>query len=254
MTNPPYILDYLADIAEILNHPRVYAFLHVPVQAGSNSVLEDMQREYTNQDFCKVVDYLRQHVPDVTIATDIICGYPTETESDFEETLDLVRQYQFPSLFINQFFPRPGTPAAKLKKIPAQIVKQRTKQASDIFQSQFPYSHKLGRLERVLITEMATDEKHLVGHNKSYDQVILPFVKEHMGQTVTVQITETGKHFMRGKIMSHDVGLAEIPSVYSNPNNLSYKSRSVWSPWTFLIFLVLGFLCHIAFILYRQYG
>ena len=61
-------------------------------------------------------------VPDVNIATDLICGFPTETEADFEETMDLVRYYKFPSLFINQFFPRPGTPAAKMPKIPAQDV------------------------------------------------------------------------------------------------------------------------------------
>ena len=61
-------------------------------------------------------------VSDVTIATDLICGFPTETEADFEETMQLVRDYKFPSLFINQFFPRPGTPAAKMPKIPAQNV------------------------------------------------------------------------------------------------------------------------------------
>ena len=73
--------------------------------------------------FCCLNAYLTySSVPDVTIATDLICGFPTETEADFEETMDLVREYKFPSLFINQFFPRPGTPAAKMPKIPAQDV------------------------------------------------------------------------------------------------------------------------------------
>lgn len=61
-------------------------------------------------------------VPGVTIATDIICGFPGETEEDFQETLALVKLYQFPSLFINQFYPRPGTPAAKMEQVPAHIV------------------------------------------------------------------------------------------------------------------------------------
>lgn len=61
-------------------------------------------------------------VPDVTIATDLICGFPTETDADFEETMQLVKDYKFPSLFINQFFPRPGTPAANMPRIPAQDV------------------------------------------------------------------------------------------------------------------------------------
>ncbi len=92
MTNPPYILDHLEPIAKILNSDRVYSFLHVPVQAGSDSVLEDMKREYTNADFCKVVNVLRKRVPGITIATDIICGFPTETESDFQDTMALCKK------------------------------------------------------------------------------------------------------------------------------------------------------------------
>lgn len=61
-------------------------------------------------------------VPGITIATDIICGFPTETENDFQETLDLCKKYKFPSLFINQFYPRPGTPAARMQRVPASDV------------------------------------------------------------------------------------------------------------------------------------
>ena len=86
----------------VLRHPRVYAFLHVPVQSGSDAVLRDMRREYTAADFAKVVETLRREVPGVTIATDIICGFPTETEEDFGETVALCERYRFPSLFINQ--------------------------------------------------------------------------------------------------------------------------------------------------------
>ena len=132
MTNPPYILDHLQEMAEILNHDRVYSFLHVPVQSGSDAVLRDMRREYSVAEFERVVDYLTEHVPGITIITDIIAGFPTETAQDFQETLDLVEKYKFPSLFINQFFPRPGTPAAKMKRIPTQEVKERTKQITGL--------------------------------------------------------------------------------------------------------------------------
>ncbi|KAJ3597273.1 hypothetical protein NHX12_000801 [Muraenolepis orangiensis] len=82
-------------------------------------------------------------VPGITIATDIICGFPGETEADFEETLELVRRYRFPSLFINQFYPRPGTPAAKMEQVAAQVKKQRTKALSQLFHSYNPYDHKI---------------------------------------------------------------------------------------------------------------
>lgn len=66
---------------------------------------------------------LFSRVPGITIATDIICGFPGETDQDFEETVKLVEEYKFPSLFINQFYPRPGTPAAKMEQVPAQVVR-----------------------------------------------------------------------------------------------------------------------------------
>lgn len=101
MTNPPYILEHLQAMADILNHPNVYSFLHVPVQAGNNNVLDKMNREYLIEEFMEVCDFLIEKVPDMTIATDIICGFPTETSEDFEDTLKLVEKYKFPVLNIS---------------------------------------------------------------------------------------------------------------------------------------------------------
>jgi threonylcarbamoyladenosine tRNA methylthiotransferase CDKAL1 len=102
MTNPPFILDHLDAVAECLNLPKVFSFLHVPVQAGSDSVLERMNREYTCAEFERVVDFLSARCPDVTIATDIICGFPGETEEDWQQTMDLCRKYRFRNLHISQ--------------------------------------------------------------------------------------------------------------------------------------------------------
>lgn len=67
MTNPPYILDYLEQIADVLNHPRVYSFLHIPIQSGSDAVLRDMRREYSSDDFCRIVDYMQEKVEGIYI-------------------------------------------------------------------------------------------------------------------------------------------------------------------------------------------
>jgi threonylcarbamoyladenosine tRNA methylthiotransferase CDKAL1 len=101
MTNPPYILEHLQAMADIMKHPRVYEFLHVPVQSGSNSVLDKMNREYTSEEFNEVCDFLKEEMPTMTLATDIICGFPTETAEDHEETCALVRRHQFPVLNIS---------------------------------------------------------------------------------------------------------------------------------------------------------
>lgn len=199
MTNPPYILEHLEAMGEILANPRVYAFLHVPVQSGSDAVLTDMRREYCREDFCQVVNVLRGRLPGVTIATDVICGFPTETETDFDETLSLIDEFRFPSLFINQFFPRPGTLAAKMERVHPQEVKRRTKAVSELFNSYRTYDHKLGERQDVLVTEVSHDKLHYVGHNKYYEQVLVPMEKRYLGKMVTVAIYETGKHFLKGR-------------------------------------------------------
>ncbi|XP_069359115.1 threonylcarbamoyladenosine tRNA methylthiotransferase [Maniola hyperantus] len=199
MTNPPYILEHLAEIAQIMHHPRVYKFLHVPVQSGSDEVLSDMKREYTRADFERVVDYLRFKVPGMTIATDIICGFPTETEANFEDTMSLCKKYKFPSLFINQFFPRPGTPAAKMQRVPGQEVKKRTKQLSDFFRSYEPYGHKIGETQEVLVTDISHDKNYYVAHNQYYEQVLVPKEDTYMGKMLPVQITSATKFSMMGQ-------------------------------------------------------
>mgnify|MGYP002631845478 CR=1 FL=1 len=133
MTNPPFILEHLQAMADIMNHPRVYQFLHVPVQSGSNAVLDKMNREYTVEEFNEVCDFLIATVPNMTIATDIICGFPTEDESHHIETCNLVEKYKFPVLNISQFYPRPGTVAAKWKKVPSAEVKKRSGDVTNIF-------------------------------------------------------------------------------------------------------------------------
>ncbi|XP_038652891.1 threonylcarbamoyladenosine tRNA methylthiotransferase isoform X1 [Scyliorhinus canicula] len=211
MTNPPYILEHLEEMAKILLHPRVYSFLHVPVQTGSDSVLMDMKREYCIADFKRVADFLKEQVPGITVATDIICGFPGETEVDFQETLKLIQEYKFPSLFINQFYPRPGTPAAKMEQVPAQVKKQRTRMLSQLFQSYTPYDYKIGEKQQVLITEESFDGQYYVAHNKFYEQVLVPKQPELLGKMIEVDIYEAGKHFMKGKPAQN--GKIHTPSI-----------------------------------------
>lgn len=148
--------------------------------------------------------FLFDRVPGVTIATDIICGFPTETEQDFEETMSLCRQYQFPSLFINQFFPRPGTPAANMERIPANLVKTRTKRLTDLFYTYEPYSHKVDEIQTVLVTEISHDKQHYVGHNKFYEQVLLPMKENLLGKSVNVRILSATKFSMLAEILDSE--------------------------------------------------
>lgn len=197
-------------MAKVLNHEKVYAFLHVPVQSGSDSVLGEMKREYNAAEFEKIVNYLREKVVGVSIATDIICGFPSETEEDFELTMKLCEKYQFPSLFINQFFPRPGTPAANMKRIPPDQVKTRTKRLTDLFYSYEPYGHKVGEIQEVLVTEIGKDKKHYVGHNKFYEQVLVPMKPNLLGKSLKVKIVSATKFSMISEILDAEMEWKQV--------------------------------------------
>ncbi|KJP88128.1 MiaB-like tRNA modifying enzyme, archaeal-type [Plasmodium fragile] len=174
MTNPPYILKHIKDICNLLKHKNMYEFIHIPVQSGSNRVLKNMNREYEIEDFIYLVENLRKDVPNITIATDIICGFPYETENDHMETVDLVKKYQFPILNISQFYPRRGTVAYGMKKINTKIVKKRSREVTDAFLS-YTNNYKFleGTTQRVLFTEVSTKSDDLIGHTKQYVKVLL---------------------------------------------------------------------------------
>ncbi|KAL6525245.1 hypothetical protein OROMI_030838 [Orobanche minor] len=218
MTNPPYILEHLKEVADVLRHPCVYSFLHVPVQSGSNHVLTAMNREYSVSEFRAVVDTLTDLVPGMQIATDIICGFPGETDEDFEQTVNLIKEYKFAQVHISQFYPRPeicfqlsleskkmsdgcGTPAARMKKVPSNIVKKRSRELTTIFESFTPYVGVEGNIERIWITEVATDGNHLVGHTKGYIQVLVVGSESMLGTSAMVKITSVGRWSVFGEVI-----------------------------------------------------
>jgi threonylcarbamoyladenosine tRNA methylthiotransferase CDKAL1 len=219
MTNPPYILAHLDAVARAMRHPGVYAFLHVPVQAASDAVLENMKREYTLKEFETVCDYLLKHVPGITLATDIICGFPGETEDDWNQTMALCRKYEFREVHVSQFYPRPGTPAARLKRVDTKEVKRRSRELTSYIESYSPHAHLLHTTQRVWVSDVAKDGVSLVGHTKSYEQVLLSpadvarfFPREDhpsgplsdhplMGRSCVVKITSVARWHAVGKMV-----------------------------------------------------
>ncbi|MFA5019591.1 MAG: radical SAM protein [Candidatus Pacearchaeota archaeon] len=138
MSNPQYVVKYLDELLSVMENKKIIKFLHIPVQSGSNKVLKDMKRGHSSEDFVIIVNkfrkkFPRQKFPDSTIATDIIVGYPTETEDDFQKTLNLIKNTKPEVLNISAFSSRAGTPASRLKQLSSEIIKQRTKKLNDIY-------------------------------------------------------------------------------------------------------------------------
>ncbi|KAG8493532.1 hypothetical protein CXB51_011057 [Gossypium anomalum] len=209
MTNPPFILEHLKEIAAVLCHPCVYSFLHVPVQSGSDAVLTAMNREYTVSEFRTVVDTLTELVPGMQIATDIICGFPGETDEDFSQTVNLIKEYKFSQVHISQFYPRPGTPAARMKKVPSTIVKNRSRELTSVFEAFTPYNGMEGKVERIWITEIATDGIHLV-------LIVAP--ETILGTSAIVKITSVGRWSVFGEVLETlpQVNVKMAPDKVSN--------------------------------------
>ncbi|CAK8575296.1 unnamed protein product [Lathyrus sativus] len=201
MTNPPFILEHLKEIAEVLRHPCVYSFLHVPVQSGSDAILTAMNREYTVSEFRTVVDTLTELVPEMQIATDIICGFPGETDEDFEQTVNLIKDYKFSQVHISQFYPRPGTPAARMKKVPSNVVKRRSRELTNVFEAFTPYLGMEGKVEKIWITDIASDGVHLVGHTKGYIQVLVIALDNMLGSSAMAKITSVGRWSVFGEVI-----------------------------------------------------
>ncbi len=109
-------------------------------------------------------------------------------------------KYKFPVLNISQFYPRHGTPAAKMPRVGTAEVKRRSRELSTLFDSYTTRDNKVGREELVLVTERASDGIHLVGHNKSYDQVLVRGPDDLLGRMVRVRLTEAGKHYLKCEV------------------------------------------------------
>jgi len=127
MMNPENVLPILNELIEIYKNDKVLKFLHIPVQSGSNRILKKMGRNYKVEDFKKIVYAFKDEVKNICISTDIIVGFPGESEEDFNKTLNLIKEIKPGVLNISKFAPRPGTMASKMKQIRPDIIKRRSK-------------------------------------------------------------------------------------------------------------------------------
>ncbi|MGH3168604.1 MAG: MiaB/RimO family radical SAM methylthiotransferase, partial [Trebonia sp.] len=123
----PHPRDFTDDVIEAMAQtPNVMPSLHMPLQSGSDKVLKDMRRAYRRDRYLRILENVRRHIPHAAITTDIIVGFPGETERDFQDTLDLVRQARFSSAFTFQYSIREGTPAATMAdQVPREVVQER---------------------------------------------------------------------------------------------------------------------------------
>lgn len=172
--------------------PRLCNHIHLPIQSGSNNVLKMMNRHYDIDRYMDVVNKLREANPDISITTDIIIGYPTESEEDFNETLENVKKINFSFMHIFPFSKRSGTVAARYEELNGNIMNERLKKISKINQEMAKsFADKFINRELDFIPESYHDG-NLIGHTSNFLKVIVKGNEELIGQKISIIIKRTG--------------------------------------------------------------
>ena len=188
----------------IAAHDKIARHLHLPFQSGSSRVLAAMNRRYTREEYLALVDYARSVMPDIVLTSDVIVGFPGETEAEFEETLSLVQQVEFDALFTFIYSPRPGTPAAELPDPVPRAEKQ--KWFDRLLEAQNAISAKkhaayTGSLQRVLVDGHSGDERWPLSARTSGGRLVhLTGGEETIGTFQTAKITDSNTWALFGEL------------------------------------------------------
>jgi len=205
MLNPDSLAEVLEGLSRAMLLPRVYKFAHVPVQSGSDRVLGLMRRGYAAQEYERLVAALRGAVPGVTVHTDVICGFPTESEEDFERTLDLMRRVRPDVTNVKAFSARPGTEAASMDgKVHGRVAKERTRRAAALA-GELNHASLQALVDDesdVLVTELGRG-RTLMGRDIRYRPVVMPggAGSPLVGQVVRVRLAGARGVYLQGELI-----------------------------------------------------
>jgi MiaB-like tRNA modifying enzyme len=204
MMTPNLIVDMQPKLIEAYKNPKIFKFLHLPIQSGDDQVLKKMRRFYTVAEFKESVATVKAAFPDLTLATDIIVGFPGETEQAFENTLQLLRDVKPDVTNVSKFFARPKTAAAQMKegKVALEEIKRRSTAASELVKQLSYEKNKQwqGWSGEILVDEAGKVEGSWVGRNFAYKPVVVKSAENLLGKTLSVNVVRTTGTYLVGEI------------------------------------------------------
>jgi tRNA A37 methylthiotransferase MiaB len=205
MMTPSMVMDILDELVEVLHDKRIFKFLHLPVQSGDDQTLERMRRSYSVDDFKRVVNTFRARFPELTVATDVICGFPGEGKEAFERTLRLIEDVKPDVVNVSKFFARPKTVAAKMHAdlvSPSEIKRRST--VAGVLAKRMAYErnkHWAGWRGEILIDEIGKAPGSWVGRNLAYKPVVVKSAQNLLGEALNVGISNAFPTYLEGEIV-----------------------------------------------------
>lgn len=210
MGNPNWFIRYLEELPELFSNPKMFQFLHVPVQSGSDAVLEHMKRGYAVKDYVRIVEHMRNHLSKMTISTDVIVGFPGESNDQFQETMSVIEQTTPDVLNLSRFTPRPGTPAQCMPNpVPGKIKKERSTLMARLHESIAKERNKLwvGWRGRILIDEVGRHQT-MIGRNYAYKPIVVQG-NVPLGSIISIEVTESFAHYVKAFPIVESLGTSQ---------------------------------------------
>jgi len=202
MMNPDNVLRMLPKLIDAYKDEKVFKFLHLPVQSGDNETLRHMNRRYKAEEFKEIVNTIREEVPEITLATDIICGFPGESHEAFQRTLELAEETQPDIVNISKFFARPNTPAEKMVQLDAVKVAERSRKLTELVRG---ISFKRNQRWLNWQGEILVDEKgkgsSWIGRNFAYKPIVIKSSENLLGRFIRVQISKAYSTYLEAEVI-----------------------------------------------------
>ncbi len=183
---------------------KLMPYLHLPVQAGSDKILKSMNRRHTRDEYIKLIAQIREGRPDLAISGDFIVGFPGETEEDFEDTLDLIRQVKYAQAYSFKYSPRPGTPGADFKDhVPEDVKAERLKRLQDLLsEQQLEFAQTcVGKEMDILLEKPGRKPGQLIGRSPWLQSVIIDAKDAKIGDTLRVRITKAAPYSLMADVI-----------------------------------------------------
>ena len=202
----PHPKDFTDDVIKaIAECNKICKLIHLPLQSGNTKVLKEMNRKYTKEQYLNLVEKMKNKIPNLTLSTDIIVGFPRETEEEFEDTLDVVRKVKFEQVYMFIYSRRVGTPADKIEnQIPEEIKHKRFDRLKELVESQIEENNNkyVGTIQKVLVEgKSKNNEDMLTGRTDSNKVVIFEGNEDLINKLIDIKIVSQHMWYLKGEIL-----------------------------------------------------